>query len=84
MAYVITEGCTKDGACVDACPVDCIRPKKDDPAFEPAEMLHINPEECIDCAACVPVCPVSIIYALEEVPEPLKQYAERNAAYFAR
>jgi ferredoxin len=82
MAYVITEGCTKDGACVDACPVDCIHPKKDDPAFEQAEMLHINPEECIDCAACVPVCPVSIIYSLDEVPEPMKQYVERNAAYF--
>jgi NAD-dependent dihydropyrimidine dehydrogenase PreA subunit len=82
MAYVITEGCTKDGACVDACPVDCIHPKKDDPAFEQAEMLHINPEECIDCAACVPVCPVSIIYALDEVPEPMKQYVERNASYF--
>jgi len=24
---------------------------------------------------------VSIIYALEEVPEPLMQYVERNAAY---
>ena len=31
MAYVIAEPCigTKDTACVDACPVDCIHPKKD-------------------------------------------------------
>jgi Na+-translocating ferredoxin:NAD+ oxidoreductase RNF subunit RnfB len=31
MAYVIAEPCigTKDAACVDACPVDCIHPKKD-------------------------------------------------------
>ena len=30
MAYVIAEPCigTKDTACVDACPVDCIHPKK--------------------------------------------------------
>ena len=30
MAYVIAEPCigTKDIACVDACPVDCIHPKK--------------------------------------------------------
>ena len=33
MTYVIAEPCinTKDTACVDACPVDCIHPKKDDP-----------------------------------------------------
>ena len=31
MAFVIAEPCigTKDTACVDACPVDCIHPKKD-------------------------------------------------------
>ena len=36
MAYVIAEPCigVKDTACVDACPVDCIHPKKDDPKFE--------------------------------------------------
>src|SRR5271170_2305093 len=33
MAYVIAEPCigTKDTACIDACPVDCIHPKKDAP-----------------------------------------------------
>jgi NAD-dependent dihydropyrimidine dehydrogenase PreA subunit len=31
VAYIIAEPCigTKDTACVDACPVDCIHPKKD-------------------------------------------------------
>ncbi len=50
MAYVIAEPCigTKDTACVDACPVDCIHPKKDDPKFESVEMLHIEPVECIE------------------------------------
>ena len=35
MAYVIAEPCigTKDSACVDACPVDCIHPKKDEAGF---------------------------------------------------
>ncbi len=63
MAYVIAEPCigTKDTACVDACPVDCIHPKKDDPRYADAEMLYIDPVECIDCGACVPVCPVSAI-----------------------
>ena len=33
MAYVIAEPCidTKDTACVEVCPVDCIHPKKDEP-----------------------------------------------------
>ena len=43
MAYIICEPCigTKDTACVDACPVDCIHPKKDEPDFEAAPMLYI-------------------------------------------
>ena len=38
MAYVIAEPCigTKDTACVDACPVDCIHPKKDEDGFADA------------------------------------------------
>ena len=36
MAYVIAEPCigTKDTACVDVCPVDCIHPRKDEPTYE--------------------------------------------------
>ena len=36
MAYVIAEPCigTKDTACVDVCPVDCIHPRKDEPALK--------------------------------------------------
>ena len=32
MAYIICEPCigTKDTACVDVCPVDCIHPRKDE------------------------------------------------------
>lgn len=57
MAYVITDSCTKDGLCIEACPVDCIHPKPDEPAFESAPQLYVDPDQCIDCGACIPVCP---------------------------
>src|SRR6266568_2368085 len=89
MAYVIAEPCigTKDTACVDACPVDCIHPKKDTtyddgrPTFDTVPQLYIDPVECIDCGACVPVCPVSAIFALDDLPEKWKQYTELNESY---
>jgi NAD-dependent dihydropyrimidine dehydrogenase PreA subunit len=86
MTYVIAEPCigTKDTACVDACPVDCIHPKKDEPAFGEEEMLYIDPVECIDCGACVPVCPVSAIFALDDLPEKWAAFTERNAKYYGR
>jgi NAD-dependent dihydropyrimidine dehydrogenase PreA subunit len=86
MAYVIAEPCigTKDTACVDACPVDCIHPKKDSEKYATAEMLYIDPVECIDCGACVPVCPVSAIFALDDLPEKWRAFTEKNAEYFGR
>jgi NAD-dependent dihydropyrimidine dehydrogenase PreA subunit len=86
MAYVIAEPCigTKDSACVDACPVDCIHPKKDEAEHEGAVQLFIDPQECIDCGACVPVCPVSAIFALDDLPAQWAEYAQKNAAYFGR
>jgi len=47
--YIIAEPCvgTKDTACVDVCPVDCIHPRKDEAGFEAAEMLYIDPDVCI-------------------------------------
>jgi len=37
MAHIIAQPCigTKDTACVDVCPVDCIHPRKDEEGFEP-------------------------------------------------
>ncbi len=50
MTFVITEPCigTKDTACVDVCPVDCIHPTKENDKFETSDMLLIDPAECID------------------------------------
>ena len=86
MAYVITEPCigTKDSACVDVCPVDCIHPRKDEPDFESAKYLSIHPDECIDCGACVPACPVEAIFALDEVPDKWREYIDIDARYFGQ
>jgi NAD-dependent dihydropyrimidine dehydrogenase PreA subunit len=86
MTFVITDPCihTKDTACVDVCPVDCIHPRKDEAEFEQASMLYILPAECIDCGACVPACPVAAIYdSPESTPASQKQLIEANAVYRA-
>ena len=84
MAYVIAEPClgVKDTACVDACPVDCIHPKKDEPEFEAATMLYIHPEECIDCGACEPACPVTAIFPEDNVPEQWQNYIPMNYEHY--
>ena len=86
MTFVITDPCigTKDAACVDVCPVDCIHPRKDEPEFATTTILYINPEECIDCGACVPACPVAAIYdSPESTPASQKGLIEANAVYRA-
>jgi NAD-dependent dihydropyrimidine dehydrogenase PreA subunit len=82
MAYVITETCTKDELCVQACPVDCIHPKQDEDGFADAPQLYVNPVECIDCGACIPVCPTNSIYTLEELPAEFARFADLNATHY--
>ncbi len=86
MAYVIAEPCigVKDTACVDACPVDCIHPRKNEGEFAQAEQLYIDPQECIDCGACVPVCPVSAIFALDDLPEKWSRFAQINEDHYRK
>jgi len=86
VAYIICEPCvgTKDTACVDVCPVDCIHPRKDEPRFQSADMLYIHPDECIDCGACVPACPVEAIFALDETPEKWASFIPVNAEYYQK
>jgi NAD-dependent dihydropyrimidine dehydrogenase PreA subunit len=85
MAYIICEPCvgTKDTACVDVCPVDCIHPRKDEGEYALAEMLYIHPDECIDCGACVPACPVDAIFALDETPHKWSSYITKNRDFFS-
>ena len=83
MAYVITDTCIKDALCVDVCPTDCIHPKKDEPAFEAATQMYVDPAECIDCGTCIPVCTSDSLYAIDDVPDEKKSFIEKNAAFFA-
>jgi NAD-dependent dihydropyrimidine dehydrogenase PreA subunit len=85
VTYVIAAPCigTKDTACVDVCPCDCIHPTKGEREFAVAPQLYINPDDCIDCGACVPACPVSAIYPAEDLPERWKEFASTNAAWYA-
>lgn len=85
MTYIIAEPCigTKDTACVDVCPVDCIHPTSDESAFEEAEMLYIDPDTCIDCGLCVDECPVQAIFPEEDLPEEWSKYEKINADWYA-
>jgi NAD-dependent dihydropyrimidine dehydrogenase PreA subunit len=83
VAYVITDQCIKDELCIQACPVDCIRPRNDEAAFEGATQMYVDPGECIDCGACVPACTSDAIFALDEVPADKCHFIEINEAHFA-
>jgi len=82
MAYVITDTCTKDELCVQACPVDCIHPKQDETSLAEVPQLYVSPNDCIDCGACIPVCPTNSIYTLEDLPPELSHFADLNAAHY--
>ncbi|MDY2941245.1 MAG: ferredoxin [Varibaculum sp.] len=78
MAYIIAMPCvdTKDRACVDECPVDCI--------YEGERTLYIHPDECVDCGACEPVCPVEAIFYEDDLPEQWSDFARANRDFFSQ
>lgn len=82
MPHVITQRCCNDAACVPVCPVDCIRPRPDDPEFTTAEMLYIDPKSCIDCGLCMAECPVGAIYPDKDLPAQLAPFEAVNSTYF--
>ena len=86
MTFIIAEPCvdTKDTACVDVCPVDCIHPTKDEANFAEEKLLYIDPDECIDCGACEPACPVEAIFEEDALPEKWANYLKINADYFKK
>lgn len=83
MPHAVTQSCVGDGSCVYACPVNCIQPTPDDPAFELAEMLFIDPASCVDCGACVAACPVDAIKPHHDLEPAEQAFLEINASYHA-
>lgn len=76
MAYVITQPCidVKDGACTQACPVDCI--------YEGGRMFYIHPEECINCGLCLSICPVDAIVWDGDLDGPGQRFMDVNREFF--
>jgi NAD-dependent dihydropyrimidine dehydrogenase PreA subunit len=85
LTFIIAEPCigTKDHSCVEVCPVDCIHPTTDEPGFDEAKQLYIDPEECIDCGACESECPVEAIFHDAQLPEKWSLFIQLNADYYS-
>ena len=86
MAYVIAEPCigTKDTACVDACPVDCIHPEEGFREVRDRGIALHRSGRMHRLRRLRARLPVSAIFALDDLPEKWKEYTERNAKYFGR
>lgn len=84
MSHYIVEPCigVKDAGCVDVCPVDCIHPRPDEPAFESERMLYIDKRTCIDCGLCIDECPVHAIYREEDLPAEQERFVQINDGYY--
>ncbi len=80
MPYVIAEPCvnTKNAACTEVCPVDCIHSTDDSPQY------YIDPDICIECEQCVFVCPVDAVRLDKELPPEWLKYIEINAEFYRR
>jgi acyl carrier protein len=70
--------------CVDACPVDAIHPKEDEPKFGKTNMAYVDPVACIDCGACVPACPVRAVFPEDDLPDKWSHYSKINKDFYHR
>jgi ferredoxin--NADP+ reductase len=79
MAFVITKLCTREGDCVEVCPVNCIVPGFPEDEWP---LFYIDPDVCIDCGACVPVCPPEAIFPEGDVPSEHASDTGLNRKFF--
>ena len=82
MAYVVTDACTKDFACVAECATAAIAPTVGDPNAGTVSQVFINPDECIDCGNCVDICAQNAIFLAGDLPADKAEFEEKNRAYF--
>jgi ferredoxin len=82
MAYVVTDACTKDYACVAECATAAIAPTVGDPNAGTVSQVFINPDECIDCGNCVDICAQNAIFPADNLPADKAEFEEKNRAYF--
>jgi NAD-dependent dihydropyrimidine dehydrogenase PreA subunit len=82
MAYVVTDACTKDFACVAECATAAIAPQPGDPAADTVSQVFINPDECIDCGNCASICAQNAIFVEAELPADKAGFAATNRSYF--
>jgi NAD-dependent dihydropyrimidine dehydrogenase PreA subunit len=82
MAYVVTDACTKDFACVAECATAAIAPAAEDAAAGTVSQVYINPDDCVDCGTCASICAQSAIFAQDELPADKAAAADKNKAYF--
>ncbi len=75
MPYVITDSCTKCGACVEVCPTDSIH----EGVFESYDQMFINPDTCTECGACEGECPSTAIFADFDLADDMKKFIKVNA-----
>jgi ferredoxin len=71
-----------DGACVEACPVDCIYERRE--GADLPNQLFIDAEECICCSACEPACPWEAIFEMDNVPREFEDDIALNALTTSR
>jgi ferredoxin len=82
MAFVVTDACIKDFACVPECSTAAIAPAESDPAAATVTQVFINPDECIDCGTCAAICAQNAIFPQDELPADKAAFAWKNKAYF--
>ena len=82
MAYVVTQACCADAACVVACPVNCIHPAPGEPGFAQAEMLYVDANSCVGCGACATACPVDAIKPQSKLTASEQVFVGINADYY--